>query len=308
MRIEARKGVIMGAGGFEHDQAMRDQYLPKPTSSNWSASNTNNTGDAIKSGMNAGAAIDLMEHAWWIPVIPVPGIPRPWAIFAERSLPGMIIVNSKGNRFTNEAAPYLEAGAALNENHSADASTVPAYCVFDNTFRRKYPFGPLAPGALMPDSTLPPGIHQGVMHKADTLAELAQSTGVAAAGLEESVRKNNEYAEAGKDPEFKRGDSYYDRYYGDATHKPSPCIGFIKEPPYYAITLYPGDIGTKGGLLTDENARVLDKNGAVMEGLYAIGNTAASMMGTVYPGAGSTIGPRMVFGYIAARHATRAND
>ena len=308
MRVEARSGVIMGAGGFEHDQAMREQYLPKPTSTEWSASNTNNTGDGIKMGMAAGAATDLMEHAWWIPVIPVPGIARPWAIFAERSLPGLVIVDSKGRRFTNEAAPYLEAGAAIGVHHSPEASSVPAYCVFDNTFRQKYPFGPLAPGALMPDSTLPEGIHKGVMHKADTLSELAKSIGVDAAGLEETVRKNNEYASTGKDQDFQRGDSYYDRYYGDATNEPSPCIGPIEAAPYYAITLYPGDIGTKGGLLTDEYARVLDKNGNVMEGLYAIGNTAASMMGTKYPGAGSTIGPSMVFGYIAARHATRAND
>ena len=308
MRIEARSGVIMGAGGFEHDQAMRDQYLPKPTSTDWSASNTNNTGDGIKLGMAAGAATDLMEHAWWIPVIPVPGIPRPWAIFAERSLPGLVMVDSKGQRFTNEAAPYLEAGAAIGAHHSAEASSVPAYCIFDNTFRRKYPFGPLGPGAVLPDSTLPPGIHKGIMHKAETLAELAKSIGVDPAGLEDTVRKNNDYAASGKDPDFQRGDSYYDRYYGDSTHQPSPCIGPIEQAPYYAIALYPGDIGTKGGLLTDENARVLDKNGNVMEGLYAIGNTAASMMGTKYPGAGSTIGPSMVFGYIAARHATRAND
>src|SRR6185295_16883916 len=120
-------------------------------------------------------------------------------------------------------------------------------------------------------------------------------------------RKNNEFAKTGKDPDFKRGDSFYDKYYGDPTHQPSPCIGPIDTPPYYAIALYPGDIGTKGGLLTDAYGRVLKADGVPFQGLYAIGNTAASMMGTKYPGAGSTIGPSMVFGYIAANHMTGAN-
>src|SRR5262249_7460837 len=131
MRIEARRGVVMGAGGFEHDQKMRDMFLPKPTSAAWSASNNQNTGDAIKAGMNVGGVTSLMHHAWWIPVIPVPGYERPWAIFAERSLPRNVLINAQGKRFTNEAAPYLEAGEALYTGNRKDAPTIPAYLVFD---------------------------------------------------------------------------------------------------------------------------------------------------------------------------------
>jgi 3-oxosteroid 1-dehydrogenase len=257
MLIEARKGVVMGAGGFEHNREMRERYLPSPTSADWSASSTGNTGDAIRAGMAIGGAVSLMDHAWWIPVICAPGVERPWALFAERSSPGQVIVDQRGLRFTNEALPYLECGEAMYHAPGGTAKTIPSFIVFDADFRRKYPLGCFGPGAMFPDEKMPPGWEGTVYFKANSIAELAAKAGIDPTGLAETVRLNNEYARTGKDLEFRRGDSAYDRYYGDARVKPNPCIAPIAKPPYYAVVIRPGDTGTNGGLVTDEYARVL---------------------------------------------------
>lgn len=301
LNVRARKGVVIGAGGFEHNQQMREQYLPKPTSAEWSGSQINNTGDGIRAAMNVGAATDLMNHAWWAPAVKIPGWERPFIIFAERSLPGLVIVNKAGKRFQNEAAPYLESGLAFYQANQENAPTIPGFVVFDAVFRKKFPFGPIAPGYSMPDSALSKRIW-AVMQKADTIEELAQKIGVDAKNLAETVRRNNEFAKTGKDQDFHRGESYYDRYYGDARTSPNPCIAPIAQAPYYALPIYPGDIGTKGGALTDVNGQVVRENGEPIPGLYAVGNSAASVMGSKYPGAGATLGPAMTFGYLAAKH------
>ena len=305
-RIRAHHGVVIGVGGFEHNQAMREQYLPQPSNAEWSGSQTNNTGDGHVAAEKVGAAFDLMEHAWWAPAIPVPGWERPFVIFAERSLPGLVIVNKNGKRFANEAAPYLESGLAFYRAVSEEPPSIPGYVVFDSVFRKKFPLGPIAPGYSMPDNRLGKRIWS-VLEKADTIEALAEKIGVDPKGLAETVAKNNEYASSGKDPEFHRGESYYDRYYGDANTKPNPCIAPISEGPFYAIPIYPGDIGTKGGMLTDVNGQVVDKNGNPIPGLYAVGNSAASVMGSKYPGAGATLGPAMTFGYLAAKHMVKTN-
>ncbi len=301
LQIRARKAVVMGAGGFEHNQQMREQYLPQPTSADWSGSQTNNTGDGIRAAMEVGAATDLMNHAWWAPAVKIPGWERPFVIFAERSLPGLVIVNKAGKRFQNEAAPYLESGLAFYQQNKPEAPSIPGYVVFDAVFRKKFPFGPIAPGYSMPDAALSKRIW-AVMVKADSIAELAQKIGVDANNLADTVRRNNEFAKTGKDLDFHRGESYYDRYYGDARTSPNPCIAPIAEAPYYALPIYPGDIGTKGGALTDVNGQVVRNNGEPIPGLYAVGNSAASVMGSKYPGAGATLGPAMTFGYLAAKH------
>lgn len=306
LRIKANKGVVLGVGGFEHNQAMREQYLPQPTSAEWSGSQTNNTGDGHVAGEKVGAAFDLMKHAWWAPAIRVPGWERPFVIFAERSLPGLVIVNKQGKRFQNEAAPYLESGLAFYEACSSVQPSIPGYVVFDSVFRKKFPLGPIAPGYSMPDNRLGKRIWS-VLEKADTVEALAEKIGVDPKGLADTVAKNNEYAKSGIDPDFHRGESFYDRYYGDANTKPNPCIAPISEGPFYAIPIYPGDIGTKGGMLTDVNGQVVDTNGQVIPGLYAIGNSAASVMGSKYPGAGATLGPAMTFGYLAAKHMVKTD-
>ncbi len=307
LRVRARKGVVIGAGGFEHNLEMRKKYLPQPTNPDWSGSQLNNTGAGIQAAMAIGAKTDMMQHAWWAPSVKIPKWDRPYVIFAERSLPGLVIVNKAGKRFQNEAAPYLESGLAFYTANKPDEPTFPSFVVFDATFRKKFPFGPIAPGYSMPDNRIGKRIWD-VLVKADSIEALAEKIGVDAKGLKETVRKNNEYAKTGTDPEFHRGESFYDRYYGDARTSPNPCIAPISEAPYYALPIHPGDIGTKGGVLTDVNGRAVDEQGEVIAGLYVIGNSAASVMGSKYPGAGATLGPAMTFGYLAAKHAAKQQD
>lgn len=301
LRIQARRGVVLGAGGFERNQAMRAQYHPQPSRSDWSATPPYNTGDAIRAGQALGASTALMGHSWWAPTTHVEGEEKQRALFVERTLPGCIMVNSAGQRFVNEAAPYTDIVYAMYESNREGATSVPCWLIFDADFRRKYPCGALLPGYAMPDSRLPKHLHS-YFHKADSISELASMIGVDASGLLRTLTRFNSMAEAGKDLDFNKGDSLFDRYYGDPTIQPNPCLAPLVKAPFYAVKIDAGDIGTKGGLLTDVQARVLREDGTPIAGLYAIGNTAASMMGRTYPGAGSTIGPAMVFGFRAAEH------
>ena len=304
LTLNARRGVIIGAGGFEQNQALREKYLPQPTKTSWSATPPgNNTGAALEAGMAAGAATDLLEWAWWSPTIPVVGEEKPRGIFAERAFPGSIVVNGLGKRFCNEAQGYLEFGDAMYKDREATGGkNVPAWCIFDAHFRFNYAMGPLMPGQIMPDSRLRKEWLNSVYWKADTLEELARQIDVDPAGLATTVKTVNEYARTGEDKDFGRGGNVFDRYYGDVNVKPNPCLAPIQKGPFYAMRMDAGDIGTKGGLLTDAHARVVRPDGSPIEGLYAIGNTSASVMGIAYPGAGATIGPAMTFGYIAAHH------
>jgi 3-oxosteroid 1-dehydrogenase len=300
-RIRAIRGVVLAAGGFESNDAMRKRHLPQPTDAAWTSGNPGNVGDAIRMGMALGAAVDLMDEAWWGPTTVVPGEARARMLVVEKGLPGCILVNRRGARFVNEASPYIDIVHAMYATNSPEAPSVPAYMIFDGLYRRKYPFGPFFQAAQQPDWALPRTIRNGYLRKADTLAGLAAKLGIDAGGLAATVAKMNQYARAGKDPEFHRGESLFDRYYGDEKVTPNPCLAALETPPYYGIEVYAGDLGTKGGLRTDAGARVLGESGAPIPGLYAIGNCAASIMGRSYPGAGGTMGPAMTFGYIVAR-------
>lgn len=299
--IKARHGVIVAAGGFERNQAMRAQYHPQPSQSSWSATPPNNTGDGIRAGQAIGARTALMSHSWWAPTTHVQGEEKQRALFVERTLPGCILVNSAGERFVNEAAPYTDIVYAMYANNREGAVSVPCWMVFDAEFRRKYPCGALLPGYAQRDWQLPKHLRD-YFHKASSLPALAAKIGVDAAGLSRSVQRFNGMAERGVDEDFRKGDSLFDRYYGDPNVQPNPCLAPLLKGPFYAVRIDAGDIGTKGGLLTDVHARVLHEDGQPIAGLYAIGNSAASMMGRTYPGAGSTIGPAMTFGYRAANH------
>jgi 3-oxosteroid 1-dehydrogenase len=257
-------------------------------------------------GEGIGAAKDLMDEAWWTPTTCVPGEARARLLVIEKSLPGSILVNGSGERFVNEAAPYTDVVNAMYQKHGANSPCIPAYLIFDATFRKKYPCGPLLPGAQQPDWMLPKRLTQGYLRKADTISGLATQLGLDPARLVATVEKVNAYARSGTDLEFHRGETEYDRYYGDAEVKPNPCLAPLETPPFYALIAHPGELGTKGGLSTDVHARVLDGAGAPIAGLYAIGNCSASVMGRTYPGAGATLGPACTFGYVAARHATGA--
>ncbi|WEL57755.1 FAD-dependent oxidoreductase [Pseudomonas kermanshahensis] len=303
LELHARRAVIFGSGGFEQNQALRERYLPQPTRRDWSATPPgNNTGAALQAGMGLGAATALMDWAWWAPTIAVPGEDKPRGVFAERAFPGAIVVNGKGLRFVNEAAPYLEFVDAMYRDYQGGGQSIPAWVIFDGHFRFNYAMGPLMPAQVMPDSRLRKEWLNTLYFKADSLAALAAQIGVDAAGLQQTVTRVNAFAQSGIDLDFGRGGNVFDRYYGDSNVKPNPCLAPLSKGPYYAMRLDAGDIGTKGGLLTNEHAQVVSQDGVAIAGLYAIGNCSASVMGTSYPGAGGTLGPAMTFGYIAARH------
>ena len=300
VRLQARQAVILGAGGFERNQAMREANLPQPTNQAWTATPPDaNTGDAIRAGAAVGAQLHLMAHTWGVPTLMVPKEEKFRPMFVERSLPGCMVVNARGERFLNESGPYPEFQQAMFANHASTGGGIPAWIVFDATFRANYPIGPLMPAAAVPDSRLRKSWLNTVYWKGETLPELASQIGVDPAGLVASAARMTEFARTGKDLDFDRGGNVFDRYYGDTNVRPNPNLAPIAKGPFYAMKLFPGDIGTKGGLLTDRDARVLDDAGAVVEGLYCVGNNAASVMGPAYPGAGSTLGPAMTFAYRA---------
>ncbi|MGW4634370.1 FAD-binding protein [Nocardia sp. NPDC004415] len=292
IRIRARDGVLLATGGFEHDQALRKRYLPEGGRDNFSAASTDNTGDGIVAGEQVGAAVDLMDDAWWMPSFQRPeGINQ--VLVSERSIPRSIIVDSTGARFTNEAAPYVTfVHAQLAGRHD------PAWLIFDAKAKSRYPIGGIVPGQKFPASWT----STGLVHSAPDLAGLAAAIGVPTATLGETVERFNGFARAGHDADFGRGVSAYDNYYGDPTLA-TPALDVLDKGPYYALRVRIGDLGTKGGLVYDADARVLRADGTAIPGLYAAGNTSAAVMGNDYAGAGATIGPAMVFGYIAARRA-----
>lgn len=300
VRIAARCGVVLACGGFESNQAMRERYLSLPTRKQWSAAPAINNGDGILEAQAVGATVSHMNLVWGAPTMKSPGAQRQTTLFVERNMPGCVAVNSKGVRFVNEAAVYPDFRDAMYADDSKGNGTVPCWLVFDSTFRKKYPVGILLPGYIKPDSKLPREWADFVYFKSNTLDVLAGKIGVNAKGLAETVAKMNRYAESGIDPEFGKGSTVIDRYYSDSDVKPNPCLGPIVKPPFYAVRLDAGEIGTKGGLVTDEKARVLRIDGSVIGGLYAAGNTANPVMGSAYPGPGATLGPAMTFAYIAA--------
>jgi 3-oxosteroid 1-dehydrogenase len=297
VRIGARKGVLLACGGFDHNPEMRAEYLPEGGQDDVSSGARTNTGDGIRIGQGLGAALDLMDDAWWMPSVRHPsGAVIP--LVSERAIPGSVIVSGDGKRFTNESKPYVTfVHDQLAGKH------VPAWFVMDAKARARYPFAQVPQGVPFSKKYY----ENGIIHRADTLEELAQSIGVPADALKDTVGRFNGFAANGVDEEFRRGESAYDKYYGDPTLK-NPCLDTIDKAPYYAVRVEVGDLGTKGGLVTDARGRVLREDGSAIEGLYATGNATASVMGHEYAGPGATIGPSMVFGYLAARNAAGVQE
>lgn len=299
-RLRARAGVILASGGFEGNQTLRERHLPQPTQAAWSAASPLNTGDLLQAAERLGAATALMDEAWWGPTMRIDREDRARMLFTERSMPGAIVVNREGRRFFNESVAYTTAVQAMY-----GAGNLPSFLIFDARYRREYPFGPLLPGGMRLD-WLHSRATRRLLRRADTLDGLAQQLGIDPAGLRRTVERFNGFAATGKDEDFERGENPYDLLYGDQRVQPNHCLAPVREAPYYGIEIHPGDIGTKGGLLTDEHARVLDRRGTPIAGLYAIGNCSASVTGRYYPGAGATLGPAMTFGFLAAEHACGA--
>ncbi|MEV8532538.1 3-oxosteroid 1-dehydrogenase [Streptomyces sp. NPDC051211] len=293
--VRARKGVIVGSGGFEHNAAMRAQYQQQPIGTQWSVGAKENTGDGIRAGQRAGAALGLMDDAWWGPSIPLPG--EPYFCLAERTLPGGLIVNGAGARFVNEAAPYSDVVHVMYErDEGAPGSHIPAWLIVDQNYRSKYLFKDVLPTIVFPDSWY----RTGAVKKAWSWDALAGEIGVPAAAFRATLNRFNAQAWHGTDPDFGRGNTAYDHYYTDPAVQPNSCLAPIWAPPFYAFRIVPGDLGTKGGIVTDARARALRPDGSVIRGLYAAGNASAAVMGHSYAGAGSTIGPAMTFGHVAA--------
>jgi 3-oxosteroid 1-dehydrogenase len=298
--VRARRGVLLATGGFERSQEMRERFQRAPIGIDWTVGSPGNTGEGILLGEAAGGALAFMDDAWWGPSIPLPR--GPVFCLAERSLPGSIFVNAAGERFMNEASPYVDAVHVMYDRHTPDNPHIPCWMITDQRYRNRYVFTGIPPRRPLPRRWQT----AGVVARADTLADLAAKIDVPADSLAKTVEGFNDFARAGKDADFGRGDSAYDRYYGDPNCKPNPNLAPLEQPPFYAIMMVPGDLGTKGGLGTDERARVLRADGSVIDGLYAAGNTSALVMGRSYAGPGATIGPAMTFGYLAALDAAGA--
>ena len=305
IRVKASKGVVLAAGGFEKNAEMREENLPLYPNAPYSGGVTSNTGDSIRAGIAIDADTMNMQSTWAAPVFYVPGEDRGRLSTVERALPGCIMVNQKGERYLNEAASYHVTGQVMARRHKEQGDGSPSWMIFDHKYRHTFPMGPLYP--IVPDWMHKKGIRT-ILKKANTIEALAEKIDIDPSTLAGTLARFNENAEKGLDPDFNRGEAAYDRMYGDPRNQPNPNLRPLSKGPYYAMPIYPGDIGTNGGLLTNEKAQVIKKNGKPIDGLYAIGNNAASSMGESYPGAGVTIGPALTFGYIAARHMSGAND
>lgn len=306
VRIRAGRGVLLAAGGFERNRELREKHQ-SPLTGEWSNGAPANTGDALRAGMESGADTDLLDEAWFVPGLVGPdGLP----VF-HTGTRGGIWVNGAGERFVNETAPYDQAAHAIVRLHAtAGVRHIPAHWVFDQRQldRDGIGFPPADPG-------LEEWLASGALKKADTLEELARLIDVPYDALKQTVEEFNGYALIGVDEKFHRGETPWDQMFhhivpfpADPRQNfpakptpewPNPLLLPIDEPPFYAATILPSDLGTKGGLKIDEHARVLRPDGRPIEGLYATGNTAAAMSGRVYPGAGTPIGSCLAFGYLA---------
>ena len=307
INIKANKGVILAAGGFERDQDLRDKYLPKPSNAEWSAANIHNTGDALKAALKLGADTHQMDAGWWSTTMKVPGQEKGWLSMVDKSMPGNYTVNKNGERFSNESQNYVSFVNDMFKKFDEGNPCAPCYMIFDSNFRKNRPCGPLLQSSMQPDSAVPKEWWTpSFLSKGETLEELAEIVGINPEGLKATQAKVNEYSLTGKDIELNRGDSAYDRYYGDPSVTPNPCLAPLQEGPFYCMVLYPGEMGTAGGLVIDTNARVLKQDGQPIDGLYACGNVTTALLPT-YPGPGSTLGPAMTFGYLAAKDITGTN-
>ena len=304
IEVRARCGVLLATGGFDHNPALREKYLPNPTSTTWSAGNLHNTGDAIAMGEQVGARLAFMDDAWWTPTLQVPDYPVAWILLYEKNLPHGMYVDSSGKRFMNEAAPYPDVIRNMYRNHHTGNSSVPCWMIFDSNYRRQNALGKILPSMMMGDKRIPPEYWGSVLFKADTIDELARQINVPSQQLQDTVTRFNHFNETGIDEDFHRGENISEQFFSKRGYK-NPNIGPIVKAPFYAARIEAGDLGTKGGLDTNEHAQVLRDDGSVIAGLYACGNCSSPVMGYSYAGAGATLGPAMAFGYIAAETAAK---
>jgi 3-oxosteroid 1-dehydrogenase len=297
MNVEARKGVLLAAGGFSRNPEMRRRYGgDQPNDGRWSIANAGDTGEVLQTAMGLGAKTDLLDEAWWLPsIFIVDGGDAARALGSGRQRPGAIYVDGAGRRFCNESNSYVEVGKAMYASNA-----VPCWMVFDEGYIHRYVSGanPFKKRSL-PEEL----IERGAVLRGATVSDLARQMEVPADALEQTVQRFNGFAAQGLDPDFGRGQSAYNDCLGDPGYRTNAALGPLDKAPYYATKVVPADVGTCGGLVANEYAQVLDENERVIEGLYATGNITATVMGRNYLGAGGSIAYTMVFGYVAARHA-----
>lgn len=301
--VHADRGVVLAAGGISHDTVLRPRHVPALAGSLSAtvAPGVARSGAAL--ALEAGATVSAEGSArqgFWVPASRftrgdgTPGL-FPHTV-TDRGKPGLIAVNAQGRRFVNEGLSYHEFVRG-----QLRAGAVPAWLVCDRRFLWRYGLGCVKPFTR----SVEPLVANGSLHRAETLADLAQKLGIAPAGLVATVDHFNQHARHGADPEFGRGGDIYQRHLGDADHAPNPCVAPLESAPFYAVEVRPADLGMAAGLVTDASARVLAPDGTPIAGLYACGNDMQSVMNGAYPGPGITLGPALVFGYIAGRAAAQ---
>jgi 3-oxosteroid 1-dehydrogenase len=297
IRIRARRGVLLAAGGFEGSDELRARYQA-PLSSAWTnGPRGTNTGEALVAAMDIGAATDLLDECWWSPGTLFPN----GSAYFTLGFRGGIIVNGEGRRYMNESLPYDQAGRQMRKGEATGVTHIPSWWVFDSRFGEDPPAivtTPVDPKACLA---------AGVWKTADSLAELAELIGVPPGNLQRSVDAFNGYVESGVDEEFHRGEDPYDLFFANGHDGPNPALVAIANPPYFAATMVLSDLGTKGGLRTDDHAHVLRHDDSIIPGLYAAGNTQAAVSGECYPGPGTPIGSCMVFSYLAAHEMVQGH-
>ena len=295
-RIGARLGILVNAGGFAHNQAMRDEYIPN-TSTEWTHAAPGDTGDMHRELARLGAAFAQMNEMVGNQMTLPPGV-GPQGVQMQLAKPHAILVDQSGERYMNEGGSYMEFCQGMLARNQ-EVSAIPSWMVVDSQFLRNYMLGSSMPGTNKPQAWY----DDNYLHKGECIEQLAQECGMDPAKLKRTVHRFNGFARNGRDVDFGRGNRAYDRWLGDPTHDPSETLGTVEQGPFYAVPVVPGDVGTFGGVVCDCSASVLREDGAPIVGLYATGTTTASVMGRTYPGAGCSIGPSFTWGYVAARHA-----
>ena len=296
-RIEAPAGVLFAAGGFARNAALRKSLQGRDET--WTNAIPEDEGDAFVAASSIGADSELTDDCWWMPSIQVSEGQNGLAL-GLRALPGSLIVNAQGRRYLNEARSYMATGKAMYENGAAKERH---WLIMDGRFLKRYIFAELSQKAIREKM-----MANGFLKRADTIADLARECSLDPQALEETIERFNGFARAGRDLDFQRGETDYDRYWADPNHGPNPSLGEIRHAPFWAAVLRPGDLGTNGGLMTDANARVLDRDHQPITGLYAAGNGSGSPFRNAYPGAGATIAAAATFGFIGASFAANRQN
>ena len=302
--VKTRRGVVLACGGFPANDELKRRIYPHLAAgkNHVLLPPEGNCGDSLRLVASVGGHLmeEVHQPAAWTPVSLVPqadGSLAPFPHFFDRGKPGYISVDRRGRRFVNEAKSYHVYVPAMIEACRSDP-VVEAWVVCDHRAIRRFGLGALGPAPMR----IQPFLKSGYVKRGRTVRALAEACGIDAVGLEQTIAAFNGPAHRGEDPEFQRGSDAYQRFNGAPDHKPNPCIAPLDTPPFYAVRVAPSELGTFAGIATDANGHVIDRDGRPVEGLYAVGNDAVSVMGGTYPAAGITIGPALTFGYVAGRH------